>query len=170
MDGHRKTQAALNPDVPPDFISAALDRNPCPIQRPFTDRVHLKKSPHVSHDYAFYRQDEIEVLRFRTHSEFFKMFTAEPLVQLENEHDSYVTRRMVTAIIEKIEREMAQHGLPLPPNESEEFEELEYAVPEDFYWSEPEDWVAALPYYRALLYILLEDVRADGCLVRGWEA
>ena len=124
----------------------------------------------MSLDYAIYRQDEIEVLRFRTHSEFFKMFTAEPLVQLENEHDSYVTRRMVTAIIEKIEREMAQHGLPMPPNESEEFVELEYAVPEDFYWTEPEDWVAALPYYRVFLYILIEDVGADGCLVCDWDA
>ena len=34
-------------------------------------------------DYAFYRQDEIEVLRFRNLSEFLDMFTAEPLVQLE---------------------------------------------------------------------------------------
>ncbi|SEK10283.1 hypothetical protein MAA5396_04841 [Marinovum algicola] len=124
----------------------------------------------MSLDYAFYRQDEIEVLRFRNHSEFLDMFTAEPLVQLETVHDFYVTRRMVSAIIEKIEREMAQHGLPMPPNDSEEFAELEYAVPEDFYWSEPEDWVAALPYYRVLLYILLEDVRADGCLVCGWDA
>ncbi|MBR9765835.1 MAG: hypothetical protein GYB53_20525 [Rhodobacteraceae bacterium] len=123
----------------------------------------------MSLDYAFYRQDEIEVLRFRNHCEFLEMFTAEPQVQLETEHDFYVRRRMVSAFIEKIEREMAQHGLPLPPNESEEFAELEYAVPEDFYWSEPEDWVAALPYYRVLLYILLEDVRADGCLVCGWD-
>lgn len=123
----------------------------------------------MSLDYAFYRQDEIEVLRFRNNSEFLDTFTAEPLVQLENEHDFYVTRRMVSAIIEKIEREMAQRGLPLPPNESEEFAELEYAVPEDFYWSEPEDWMAALPYYRVLLYIPFEDVRADGCLVCGGD-
>ena len=58
----------------------------------------------------------------------------------------------------------------MPPNESEEFAEPEYAVPEDFYWTEPEDWVAALPYYRVFLYILIEDVGADGCLVCDWDA
>jgi hypothetical protein len=36
--------------------------------------------------------------------------------------------------------------------------------------ADPEDWLATLPYYRVLLYQLLEDVRADGCLVCGWNA
>lgn len=120
--------------------------------------------------YAFHRQDESVALEYRKHGEFLDMFTEEPLVQLETVHDFYVTRRMVTAVIEKVEREMAQHGLALPPHDSEEFADLQYAVPEDFYWSDPEDWLAALPCYRVLLYQLLEDVRADGCLVCGWNA
>ena len=77
---------------------------------------------------------------------------------------------MVATIIEKVEREMAQHGLPMPANDSEGFAEIEYAVPADVYWSEPEDWVAALPYDRVCLWILLEDVRADGCLACAWDA
>lgn len=124
----------------------------------------------MSLDFAFFRQDETEVLWFRNHWDFFDMFLGEPKVPVGAGHDFYLTRPMLTAIIEEIETKMAQHGLPLIPNDAPEFVEFEYAVPAEFCCSEPEDWVAALPFYRVLLYQLLGDVRADGCLICGWSA
>ncbi|GAW36936.1 hypothetical protein RA2_04011 [Roseovarius sp. A-2] len=127
----------------------------------------------MSLDFGFNRQDESVALWFHNHWDFLDMFTEEPLVQLETPNDFYVTRPMVSAVIKKIEAEMVENDQPVPAMpacHTQEFAMLEEAIPWDFHCAEPEDWEAALPHYRVLLYRLLADVRTDGCLICGWDA
>ncbi|GHF75954.1 hypothetical protein [Seohaeicola zhoushanensis] len=124
-------------------------------------------------DIGFYRQDETEALGFRNHGDLFDMFIAQPHVRVEPYDDFYVTRPMVTAVLEEIEEEMTANGLPpptLPDRDTIEFADLRSAIPREFFFGEPDDWVAALPFYRVLLAELLDDVRRDGCLICGWSA
>lgn len=126
----------------------------------------------MSLDLGFFRQDESEALYFRNHWDLLDMFAAEPLVfpYPDSPNDFYVTRPLLAAVIAKIEAEMDENNLPIILHDSPEFAELENAVPENFTCAEPDDWVGALPHYRVLLYRLLADVRADGCLICGWNA
>ncbi|GHF76499.1 hypothetical protein [Seohaeicola zhoushanensis] len=124
-------------------------------------------------DIGFYRQDETEALGFRNHGDLFDMIIAQPHVRVEPYDDFYVTRPMVTAVLEEIEEEMTANGLPLPTlpdRDTIEFADLRSAIPREFFFGEPDDWVAALPFYRVLLTELLDDVRRDGCLICGWSA
>ncbi|MFD2858148.1 hypothetical protein ACFSZS_30055 [Seohaeicola zhoushanensis] len=65
-------------------------------------------------DIGFYRQDETEALGFRNHGDLFDMIIAQPHVRVEPYDDFYVTRPMVTAVLEEIEEEMTANGLPCP--------------------------------------------------------
>lgn len=78
----------------------------------------------MSLDYVFYHHDKTKALQLHNQGKLQDVFTAESLVQLETEQDFYVKRRMVTVIIEKIERDMVEQGLSLPPHDAEEFADL----------------------------------------------
>jgi hypothetical protein len=119
----------------------------------------------MSLDFAFYSPDGTETLWFHNHWEFFDTFLGEPKEALDCGHDFYVTAPMVTAILGEVETEMARHGMPLTLRGTPED-----AVPANFCSAEPEDWVTALPCYRAVLRYLLLVLRANGRLICGWSA
>lgn len=122
-------------------------------------------------DYSFFKQDTTEVLSFRQHIDLFEMLVSEPLVCIEPYSDFYVTRPMITSLIEKIEDEMRDCGLSVPDlPASDDLKRLCAAVPMQFFWSDPDDWQSALPTYRLLLTDLLSEVMKEGCLICGCSA
>lgn len=129
----------------------------------------------MSLDIGFYKQDRTEVLSLRNHHDLFKMLNARPVVTIEPYSDFYVTRPMLTALLEEIEDEMTASGLlraalPDPENGRDALEALCAELPWEFSQFEPEDWTAALPVYRIALTYLLAEVLLDGCLICGWSA
>ena len=126
-------------------------------------------------DIGFYKQDRTAVLSFRNHHALFDMLNAQPVVTIEPYSDFYVTREMLTTLLEEIEDEMTASGLartalPDPKFERDALEALCAELLWEFSQFEPEDWTAALPVYRIALTYLLAEVLLEGCLICGWSA
>lgn len=121
---------------------------------------------------GFYNQSEEELLSFHNHHDLVQMFGEEPSVRIEPSSDYYVTRPMVWNVLRRIEEDMIVRGQPMPELSEKiprSFEDFASEVPEGFFDGEPDDWDAALPYYRVILTRLLALVRAEGVLICAWD-
>ncbi|WP_340110608.1 hypothetical protein [Pikeienuella sp. HZG-20] len=123
-------------------------------------------------DIGFYTYNEETVLTLRKHHDFLDLFLEKPLVTLEPYSDFYVTPDMVAAVLADVEGQMRCAGMACPVLKEEfcETEGIQQGLPEGFCDEEPEDWEAALPYYRLLLKRLLAAVEDKPNLICGWSA
>lgn len=124
-------------------------------------------------DIGFYTENEEAILAFRNHHGLLNRLLAQPHDKIEPYSDFHVTDRTIETILEDIEIDMEDLGLPVPHQDIRNAvapENLCNGVPGDFCDSEPDNWAYALPHYHLLLTRLLAYIRAEGSVICGWSA
>lgn len=124
-------------------------------------------------DVGFHTQFGEEILSFRDHHGFFRMFLDEEPATFQGCSDFHVSGSLLETALSRIEYEMA-FAEPVPaPREEPHPSTASKAFAEgtsDFFDAEPEDWPAALPHYQTALLQLLDHVDEHGDLVCGWSS
>lgn len=124
-------------------------------------------------DVGFYSEQSEELLALRNHYWLLERFLEQPHEKVETYDDFYVTRAMVLTVLETVEAEMREAGMPLPKIDDDDLllpDDMLKDIPDGFCDEEPEEWPDALAPYRLLVTRLLYEVQARYVLICGWSA